>query len=435
MQLKNIKGRIGLATCTLLQAAAPTVQAEFTDIDIDTAVLYYSEEDGRVSAFEPAIHVGANLNDTHRLDFRLVYDVLTGATPNGAYKTTTAQTFTTPSGKKSYTTKAGKTPLDSTFHDTRTAGAVDWTIAVDRVSNLILGANMSTEYDYFSAGLTSTYTHDFNKRNTTLTAGASFNYDEIKPEGDIPMKLAPMVKEDTALNRKGSSDDKVLGDIILGLTQVVNRNMIMQINYTLGITDGYQNDPYKIVTVVDPATGLPAAGAGTIFDPNGDNLPYLHERRPNSRLRNALFFQTKYHLTEDVVDLSYRFYWDDWGISSNTVEAKYRYQMGRSYLQPNIRYYLQDEADFYRHNLVLGADVDASTGAVSKKHASNDYRLAKLVTSTYGLKYGYLFKTNAEFSLRGEYISQNVDNGNITAGEGTPDMNAIVVQANFSIFW
>ena len=435
MQLKNIKNKIGFATCTLLQVTAPAAHAALSDVNIDTSVLYYGEGDGRVNAVEPAIHVSANINDKHSIDLRLVYDALTGATPNGAHATKTTQTFTTPSGKNSYSTKAGKTPLDDTFHDNRLAGAADWTIALDELSNLTLGANISGEHDYLSTGLSSTYAHDFNKRNTTVTAGISFNYDTISPVGDVPVKLAPMVKANAPQNRKGSSDTKVAGDIILGLTQVINRRMLVQLNYTLGLTDGYQNDPYKSVTVIDPATGLPAAGAGTIFDSTGNNLPYLYEKRPNSRQRNALFFHTKYHLSEDVVDLSYRYFWDDWGISSDTLELKYRYQMGTSYLQPSIRYYSQDAANFYTHNLTLGTDVNATTGAVTKKHISNDYRLASSVTSTYGLKYGIPFKNNSELSLRGAYMNQNIDNSKIAAGEGTPNLHAIILQLNFSMAW
>ncbi len=127
----------------------------------------------------------------------------------------------------------------------------------------------------------------------------------------------------------------------------------------MALSDGYLTDPFKIVTVVDPATGLPATGG--FFDTAATgNLPYVYENRPDSRQRNNLFFRVAHHLTEDVIHFSYRYFWDDWGISSNTFDLKYRYQMGRSYLQPHVRYYLQEEADFYRHNLVQGTDVDAN---------------------------------------------------------------------------
>ena len=431
MQLRNIKGRVGLATCSLLQIAAPLAQAEGSDWDIDTAFLYYGESDGRVQAAEPAIYAGRNFGDDDRIDLRLVVDVLTGATPNGAHASTVPQTFTTPSGSGSYTTPAGETPLDESFHDTRVAAGADWTISLDRLSKLILGINVSSEYDYISAGISSTYSRDFNNRNTTLTAGVAFNSDTISPVGGVPIEFAPMVKQDLTLNRSGSSETKTISDFIIGVTQIVNRKTIIQLNYTFGLTDGYQNDPYKIVTIVDPVTGLPTLPT---MAATGD-LPYVYEKRPDSRQRNALFFNSAHHLTEDVIHFSYRYFWDDWGITSHTLDLSYRYQLANSYLMPHVRYYSQDAADFYTHNLKLGTDIDAATGAVSKQYASNDYRLAKSVTTTLGLKYGIPLSNNSEISMRGEFIQQAISNDGVPAGEETPDLDAVVLQLNYSLVW
>lgn len=434
MQLKNIKGKVSLATCSLLQIAATSAQAAENDWDVDTALLYYSESDGRVQAIEPAIHAGRNLGEDDRIDLRLVLDSLTGATPNGAHATSVVQTFTTPSGGGTYVTPAGEIPLDDTFLDTRVAIGADWTLSLDRLSKVVLGANISGEFDYFSAGISSTYLRDFNNRNTTLTAGISFNSDTISPVGNVPIEFAPMVVEDTTPNRDGSDETKTLTDLIIGVTQVVNRKTIIQLNYTFGMTDGYQNDPYKIVTVLDPVTGLPATG-GFFDTATTDNLPYVYEKRPDSRQRNALFFGSAHHLTEDVINFSYRYFWDDWGITSHTLDLMYRYQLGNSYLQPHIRYYSQDAADFYTHNLILGTDVDATTGAVSTQYASNDYRLAKSVTSTLGLKYGIPFGHSSEISVRGELINQTISNDGVPAGEETPDLDALVLQVNYSLVW
>jgi hypothetical protein len=437
MQLKNIKGKVSLATCSLLQVTASAAQAADNDWDIDTALLYYSESDGRVQAIEPAIHVGRDLGEDDRIDLRLVVDSLTGATPNGAHASSVVQTFTTPSGGGTYVTPAGETPLDDTFLDTRVAVAADWTISLDRLSRIILGANVSGEFDYFSTGISTTYMRDFNNRNTTMTAGIAYNSDTSSPVGGVPIEFAPMVEQGATSNRDGGDETKTLTDIIIGVTQVVSRKTIIQLNYTLGLTDGYQNDPYKVVTVLDPATGLPATGSGSSFfdRTTTGNLPYVYEKRPDSRQRNALFFGASHHLTEDVVNLSYRYFWDDWGITSHTLDLRYRYELGGSYLQPHVRYYSQDAADFYTHNLILGTDIDATTGAVSKQYASNDYRLAKSVTSTLGLKYGIPFGKNSEIAVRGEVIKQTLSDDGVPAGEEAPDLDALVLQINYSLLW
>lgn len=434
MQLKNIRARMSLATCTLLQATSPSAQAEETQWDIDTAILFYSESDGRVSAVEPAIYAGRELADDGRVDMRLVVDVLTGASPNGAHASSVAQTFTTPSGKKSYTAKPGETPLDDTFRDTRLAFGVDWEMELDRLSRLTLGANFSKEYDYLSLGGSATYARDFNNRNTTLTTAVAFNMDTIEPEGNIPSVLQPMVSAGFDRNRDGTDDDKSITDFMVGVTQVISRQTIMQLNLSFGQTEGYQNDPFKIVSVIDPVTGLPATGS--FFDTaTTGNLPYLYESRPDSRDRTVLFFKTVHHFDEDVMHFSYRYYDDDWGINSNTFDFRYRYELEDSYLQPHIRFYTQDAADFYRHNLVLGTDVDPVSGLASIDYASHDYRLAKSETTTIGLKYGIPLDNNSEFSVRGELITQTVDDGSVPVGEETPDLDAFVFQINYSLVW
>ena len=98
MQLKSIKGKVSLATCTLLQVSASASQAN--EWDIDSSILYYSESDGRVSAVEPAVKAEIDLSDDEYINFQVVVDVLTGATPNGAHTSATqVQTFTNPSVK------------------------------------------------------------------------------------------------------------------------------------------------------------------------------------------------------------------------------------------------------------------------------------------------------------------------------------------------
>jgi hypothetical protein len=414
----------------LLQITASVANAA-EDWKVDSAILFYSEGDGRVSAIEPGVFASTELAEDERLSFRVVIDALTGATPNGAHASSVPQTFTTPSGNSSYIVAPGETPLDSTFLDTRIAFGVDWEKPINRLSRMVYGFNLSGEHDYISLGLSATYLRDFNNRNTTLTAGLAFNNDTINPEGGVPTAFSPM--RSAGINRDGADDTKSITDFIIGVTQVVSRKTLVQLNFSTGSTSGYQNDPYKIVTVVDPATGLPTTSG--LLLANADALPYVYEKRPDSRQRNSLFFKTVHHLEEDVIDFSYRYFWDDWDITSHTLDFKYRYEMkGGNYLQPHLRYYTQEAANFYTHNLVQGTDVDAN-GNVLVDYASNDYRLAKSVTSTLGLKYGVKLGDNSELGFRAELITQSVDNNGVPAGEETPDLNAIIVQANYSFLW
>lgn len=407
-----VRHNLALATASLLGAVTPSGQAATADDwEIDTGVLYYSE-DNRVTAIEPVIRARKEIGDDEFMTFRLVVDSLSGASANGAIPTTSPQTFTAPSGDSTYTTPAGETPLDPSFHDTRVALNAEWEKPLSRYLKGIFAVNASSEYDYNSLGISATLARDFNNRNTTLTAGLSYNLDTVEPVGGIPDGLTAMPTT-TAVRKSslGGTDDKTVADLLIGVTQVIDRHTLMQFNYTYGMDDGYLTDPYKILSVVTSPDSDTLAGT-----------PYLYEKRPDSRSRNALYWKTVHQFSEDVINFSYRYYWDDWGISSHTFDARYRYEMGGGqYLMPHVRYYLQDKADFYYYKLTDGN---------IPQYASADYRLADLSTTTLGLKYGIQLANDSELSVRAELMKQQSE------GDAPfPDVDAVILQLNYSFLF
>ncbi len=429
MQLKfqSIHNKLSLATCGLLQAIAPTAHAE-SDWKINSALMIYSESDGRVSAIEPVINAATELTEDETLNIKLVLDSLTGATPNGANPSPASQTFTSPSGAAVYTTNANADPLDDTFLDTRVALSADWEQSVfDTQTRMILGGNLSKEFDYMSLGASLTLLRDFNQRNTTASIALGVNADTITPVGGTPIPLANMRINDNA-SKNGSSDNKTISDIMFGLTQVINRQTLMQFNIGFSNTSGYQNDPYKIITLVDDVTGLPIANTAT-------DRPYVYESRPDSRSRQTFFWQTVHHLTADVIHFSYRYYSDDWDVNSHTLGLHYRYELsGGSYLEPHLRYYTQTAAEFFTHGLTVAA-------LATTPFASADYRLGEFNSTTLGLKYATPLGKNSEFSVRGEIINQvNNDIAVPTGYESTgydisPNLSSIVLQVGYSFNW
>lgn len=430
MQLKNISGKVSVATCALLQVSSPLSQAG--EWDVDSSFMYYSESDGRVSAFEPAVRAEIDLGDDELINFQVVVDSLTGATPNGAHKSTVVQTFTNPSGNGTYTVQPGELPLSETFKDTRVALTAEWDKPINRLSSILLGASFSSEIDYTSLGVSGTYEHDINNKNTTLAAGVALTFDTINPIGDVPMGLNPMRVGGSDQQRLDSSDTKTSADIMFGLTQIVSRSTLVQMNFTHGTSSGYHNDYNNVLTVLDPVTNAPLTGAWL----EADDLPYLFEKRPDSRAKDIIFLRGVHHLTKDVINLSYRFFSDDWGITSHTLDFRYRYALTpKQYLQPHLRYYTQGKADFYKHDLVQGTDIDAA-GKVNLQYASSDYRLGAFDSLTYGLSYGITLSKNSEFTIRGELMQQQIDNSEVPrAGEDTPDLSAIILQAGYSFSW
>jgi hypothetical protein len=436
MQLTNnkpktnhIREKLTLATATLLQATAPTAQAA-DEWDIKSALMVYSESDSRVTAIEPVVSGKKEIGEDEYLTLKVVLDSLTGATPNGAHASSQTQTFTSPSGGKSYTVQPNETPLDDTFHDSRVALSASWDKPViDNLSRMILSANVSSEYDYQSLGLSATFLRDYNNRNTTLSAALGFNSDSIDPVGGTPVPFAHMrtAGADISDTRDGSSETKTITDVMLGVTQVINRKTLMQFNLGFSSTSDYQNDPYKILTVIDPNTGLPTTNV------TGDDLPYVYESRPDSRSRNTFYWKTVHHLTEDVINVAYRYYNDDWDVTSHTIDFHYRYELGGgSYLQPHVRYYTQTAAEFFRTSLVDGEALP--------QYASADYRLGEFTTTTLGLKYATPMGPTSELSMRAEVITQAQNDVGTAVGDQlsqdlTPDLDSFVLQVGYSFRW
>ena len=403
MQLNAIRCALSAATCSLLGLPLPGTAAE-NPWNVDTTVLYYQENDGRVQATEPVISATRDMGGDRYFNVKLVADVLTGASPNGAAPSDEVQTFTRPSGRDDYIIAPGEIPLDDTFREARGALSAGWVQPWTHDTRINIGGNFSIEHDYASYGANGAIARDFNNKNTTFSAAVALSNDLIFPEGEVPIPLSSMVPPGATQPREGSDETKFLTDVLFGVTQVINRRTLMQFNYSLTRSTGYHTDPFKIVSVVDAGTGRPDQ--------------YLYEKRPDSRLRNSVFWQTKYHLPRDVVDASYRYFWDDWGINSHTMDVHYRWQFAeRHYLEPHVRYYKQSAAEFYRSSIVTG---EALPGNVSA-----DYRLAEFTGLTLGLKYGITRSNDKDMSMRVEVYSQT--------GNAHPD-NAIGVQRNYKIY-
>lgn len=425
----NSDRKLAAAICTLLGTAAtlPVAAQEEPDWQIDTSLLYYGENDGRVQDLSLNALAKRLFPDDRILSIGLAVDSLTGASPSGAVPMDGVQTFTRPSGESAYTVLPGELPLDDTFLDTRYALTASWQQPIGRLYSGTAGLSFSTEYDYTHAGANFALARDFNKRNTTVSIGTAFARDDIDPVGGAPLPLSGMSNVGDLPGRR-ASDSKDVVDFLLGVTQVINDKFVMQLNYSFSDASGYLNDPYKILSVVDPLTGDPVTRA-LVPGEDGPLHEYRFESRPDKRTKHSLFAQGKYYMDGKVLDTSYRFMTDDWGIDSHTVEGKLYWPLGASrYLEPHLRFYQQTEADFYRVSLRAGEPLPA--------FASADYRLGNFNAVTAGLKYGWETDNGHDLSLRLEYYRQDGDvpAGQLIAGQDAsalyPGFDAIIF--NFS---
>jgi hypothetical protein len=425
MQLEkhSLKHSLYLASCSLL-----SVTAVAEEWDFDTGVLYYGESD-RVQAIEGVVAAKKTLNTDHEFKAKLVFDALTGASANGAIAQSEAQTFTRPSGNGSYQANAGEVPLDDTFQDTRVQLSAQWTQPLSENLIVSTGGNISTEYDYQSLSFNGVLARYLNQKNTTLSAGLSYAIDSLDPVGGRPIGLAEMVINQgqfftdadfrsafEATRQTGGDEGKDTIDLSLGLTQVINPHWITQFNLGFSTVTGYLTDPYKVLSVIDN---------------QGNAERYLYEHRPDERVKTALYAESKYHYARGVWGISYRFTSDDWGLTSHSIESRYRWALDQNrFLEPHVRFYQQQEADFFTPYL--------SANEPLPQYASADYRIGKLNTFTLGLKYGQMLANGRTLGLRLEWYAQTpqATGASTTAAlEGLdlyPDLDALIFQVDYA---
>jgi hypothetical protein len=414
LKRKKIAGLLSVATCSLLCTPA---QADKGEWDVDSAILYYAEDDDRVQAIEPVISATKDLGDEESVSLKLVIDSLTGSSPNGAVPSTQVQTYIKPSGNGTYDVAPNETPLDPTFKDTRVAYSMNWEKPYDRNNRRNYGFNISKEYDFTSISANALWQHDTNQKNTTWSYGFNIEFDEIEPVGDVPDPLTSMYDQ----NKGDSSDSRNIIDLLFGVTQVIDRSSLFQVNLTLSESDGYMTDPYKIVSLVDDVSGEP--------------VDQLYENRPDSRSRQGLYGKYKKTLpNSDIFTASYRYMTDDWGVDSNTFDFNYRFKFSNGYyLQPRLRFYDQTEADFYSYFLV---DGDPLPGEVS-----SDYRLGEMEATTIGIKFGREVDRQHSWSVRLEQYEQTGESspseavGQLGDQDLYPDVTATIVQLSYSFIF
>ncbi|MDX1507377.1 MAG: DUF3570 domain-containing protein [Woeseiaceae bacterium] len=426
----GISATLATATCALLGTtpAAPVRAQELDAWDFAASALYYGEDNNRVQDASISLIATRDFLDDRTLTLGLTIDSLTGATPNGAITQPVAQTFTRPSGSSAYTVPPATLPLDDTFLDTRVALTANWQQPLGRLYTIDVGASASKEYDYTHVGINAKLARDFNQRNTTVSAGIALARDEIDAVGGTPLALSPMLDVGDLGNRSGAESKDVV-DVVLGVSQVIGRNTVVQLNYSFSDSSGYLTDPYKILSVVDGTTGdaIPRAPTPGVEGPSHE---FRFESRPDARTKHSLYAQAKHYLGGKVLDVAYRFMTDDWGIDSHTLDTRFRWPLGgERYLEPHLRFYTQSEADFYTVSLIDGQTLPA--------FASNDHRLGNFDGLTAGFKYGWKNRNGHDLSLRLEVYQQR---GEIAAGQlignqvgnvSYPDLDAVIAQFTY----
>ncbi|XOV81281.1 MAG: DUF3570 domain-containing protein [Aestuariibacter sp.] len=250
----------------------------------------------------------------------------------------------------------------ASIEDTRTDVSASATYAWDR-KGITFGIATSDEDDYESTSASLAYSFESEDRLRTYSFSTDYSDDEVSP-----------VDADIFLTRPTTTQDKESYSFLFSLSQILNKNSIAKFSVSVARKKGYLSDPYKLVFV-------------------DNNL--IGDSRPDQKTSKTFAVQYRYFADElnGALHADYRYYDDNWDISSNTLKLAWYQNLGMGFqLVPSIRWYSQDEAYFYQ---------TFYTDTRDDGFYSTDYRLSEYGATTYGLKLSKRFD-NWSLSLSAE---------------------------------
>lgn len=218
---------------------------------------------------------------------------------------------------------------------------------------LNVSGGFSRERDYKSSFGNISGRADFNQKLTSVKFGTGYTSSNIS--AILDHDASPYITKNAfsrQIESRGGSEilqgDRHDWSGNLGVTQVLNKNALLEANVGYTHSNGYMENPYKVMTVifVDPAV----LNNNQTTPVTGD-MRALLEQRPD--IRNQVAVSTKYvqyiNAFDAALHLGYRLSTDDWGINTHTFDANWVQPVGGGWtLIPRIRYYSQDAASFYK---------------------------------------------------------------------------------------
>lgn len=266
--------------------------------------------------------------------------------------------------------------------------------------------SFSNEYDYTSIGFGGGITHLFNEKNSEISLKLNAYLDQWRPI--YPTELSEYSKYGsgflfngyfdgiTIFNQNGSPSQAYLPSKFkawettarnsysasVSFSQIITQKMQLSLFFDILKQQGMLSTPYHRIYFADRPNfyvGNPSA-ISYYTSPSNTTVYQLAddiERLPSSRYKFPIGLRWNYYFNEKfILRAYYRYYIDDWDISSHTFNIEVPVKVSDKFtLAPLYRYYTQKQSKFF---------APFETHLSTEQFYTSDYDLSTFYANQYG---------------------------------------------------
>jgi len=253
-----------------------------------------------------------------------------------------------------------------------------------------LGFTQSDENDYEAQSIRFDISHAFFSEMTTIGIGYSQGDDDISSTTDEDLSET-LQKRSYRFNA----------------SQILSKNLIVNLNYEGIIDEGYLQNPYR--QIIEVGCNIEEIGFSSCA-PNSRLAGLAAEAYPTTRNSDAFSLKFSYHLPwEAALKTRLGYFSDSWDIESYSIEFDYSHRVNERLIADfRVRYYDQSQAFFYANQFdVSGPTIPEFRGRDKELSQHNSYSVGA------GFNYRIeLDKWVTDVSLNGQidYFRFNYDN-------------------------
>ena len=326
-----------------------------------------------VNVYSPTLSLFKKVSHNWMLGFKMRIDGITAASiTNGAN-----------GGHVDSVTGASKG--GNVFDDIRYAPTLMATYD-DGDNTLTFGGYYSTEKDYVGKSFFVNYVRQLNEQNTALGIGFSQSFDKWYPVFD------------RALPKDNRNERK----LDLSINQLITPRFSMQGVFSYMYSEGFLSSPYHYVL---------------------QNNIAKFENYPDQRTGEAFSLKGVYLLNEtNAMNVSYRYYTDDWDISSHTLNVEELHDFSHKLTSGlRLRYYTQTKSNFVQ---------EIGNYQVNDTYFATDYRMSAFDSYTIGIPFIYKVGRKDKLTASIDYY-QTTQNDYIKSWYGVNNIKAVFTSLNY----